>query len=375
MLNNNKVYKIISISDIHFGCSEPPEFIYNTLKEQFLDKINMIDFDIVAICGDIFDSKFMSNNPTITYALQFINDLVQICYNKNASLLIIAGTQSHDSGQLSLFYHYMNNTLLDVRIIENIRFELVKGLNILCIPELYGITQDVYENVLYHSQLYDICLLHGTYKDSYKGSEVATLNSNKAPVFGMNHFINCKGVILMGHYHTPGCYDTYAYYNGCPIRYKFGEEETKGFMITIYNPDTRQHYTELIPIQSHIYATINIDHLINEDPRNIIQWIKDKKFNDGIDFIRVQFNNNTDNMTVVRNYFKNNSHIKFQEIDKKKKEFERINQEILETNQQYSFILDPNINEYDKITKYINKNEGYDFITSDELIKLLEGDN
>lgn len=371
---DQSVYKIISIADIHFGCNESPEYMYNQLKIQFIDRLYKIDFDIVSICGDLFDSKFMSNNVAITYALLFIDELVKLCSYKNATLILLAGTLSHDANQLSLFYHYMNNPSVDVRIIEKIQFENIKGLRVLCIPELYGISEEEYNNILYYSKGYDICFLHGTYKNSYKGSEIATLNSNHAPVFGINHFDNCAGVILMGHYHIPSVYDGYAYYNGSAFRFRFGEEEEKGFLITLYNKYTRQHYTELIPIKSHTYSTININHLLNEDPKKIIDWIKSEKQNRNIDFIRVQFNNAGQNMDIVRNYFRTSPNIKLHELDRKDKQMQQIDQEILEKNQEYSYILDTSINDYDKFVMYMNQNEGYDFITSEELINLLEGD-
>ena len=371
MIDN--IYKIISISDIHFGCNESPEYMYTQLKEQFINKISYIDFDIVAICGDLFDSKFMATNPAITYAIQFIDDLANLCKTKNACLILLAGTLSHDANQLSLFYHYLYKRICDFRIVENIQFEQVGNLKILCIPELYGIPKEEYEKYLYYSGLYDICFLHGTYKNSFKGSEIATLNSNHSPIFCINNFINCCGNILMGHYHIPSSYDGYAYYNGSAFRYKFGEEEDKGFLITLYNKNTRQHYTQLIPIISHKYSTINVNHIINEDPKKIIDWIKSQKELYGIDFIRVQFNNATENMSIVRNYFRTNPHVKFQELDKKDKQMQQIDQKVLEQNQQYSYILDNSINDYEKICMYINQNEGYEFISSDELIKILEG--
>lgn len=369
---NNKIYKIVSISDIHFGCNENPEYMYNQLKQQFINKLINLDFDMIAVCGDLFDSKFMSNNIAITYAIQFIDDLVTFCTSKNATLLLLAGTLSHDANQLSLFYHYMNNPNIDVRIVEKIQFEDIKGLRVLCIPELYGISENEYINILYNSGGYDLCFLHGTYKNSYKGSEIATLNSNHAPIFGINHFDNCSGPIIMGHYHIPSVYDGYAYYNGSTFRFNFGEEQEKGFLVTLYNKNTRQHYTELIPIKSHTYSTININHLLNEDPKKIIEWIKSEKVNRNIDFIRVQFNNAGENMNIVRNYFRNVGNVKLQELDKKDKQIQQIDQEILEKNQKYSYILDSSINEYDKFVMYINQNEGYDFISSKELIKLLE---
>ena len=359
---NNYVYTIVSIADIHFGCNESPIYMYEQLKLQFTSKISNIDFQILTICGDLFDSRFMGNNPAITYAIQFIDDLVQLCTIKNASLIILAGTLSHDSGQLSLFYHYMNRPDVDVRIVEKIQFENIKNLRVS--------SSDKFSK-LFSSSFFSSSLSN---KGSFKGSEIATLNTTHAPIFGINYFENCAGPILMGHYHIPGSYDGYAYYNGSAFRYKFGEEEEKGFLVTLYNPYFRTHYTELIPIKSHIYATININHLLNEDPRKIIEWIKYQKESNKIDFIRVQFNNANENINIVRNYFKTNGYIKLQELDKKEKQLEKLDQEMLEKNQQYSYIIDTNISDYDKFIMYINQNEGYDYITSDELIKLLEGD-
>jgi DNA repair exonuclease SbcCD nuclease subunit len=215
-------------------------------------------------------------------------------------------------------------------------------------------------------------LLHGTFRGSFKGSEIATLKTNHAPIFSIENFISCGGPILMGHYHIPGCYEEYAYYNGSAVRFRFGEEQTKGFLVTAFNLDNRMHYTELIPIKSHSYITINIQHLIDKDPKIIIDYIKSEKANKDIDYIRVQFNYSNENMNIVRNYFRNVNNVKFKELEKKDKQMEQIDQEILEKNKEYSYILDNCIGDYDKFVMYVNQNEGYDFITTDELLKLLE---
>ena len=367
----NGLVKIISIADIHFGAVDPL-YEYNILRDQFINRISILDFDIIALCGDLFDSKFMSNNPIISYAITFVDDLVNLCRSKNASIIIIDGTQSHDNGQLSLFYHYLSDNTIDFRIVEKIQFEYVKGLRILCIPERYGIPEEEYKQILFYSGAYDICLLHGTFKGSYKGSEIATLNSNHAPVFSIGSFINCKGPIIMGHYHINGCYESYAYYNGSPLRYKFGEEEPKGFLITIYNPYNRYHLTRLIEIKSHSYITININNLLNNDPKNIIEYIKHYRESHNIDYIRVQFNNANENMQIVRSYFRNNPNVVLQELDRKSKALEQIDQSIIEQNSQYSYIIDNELDDYTKFVMYINQNEGEDFITVDELINILE---
>lgn len=367
----NNPLTIITIADIHFGALDP-KYTYEKLRDQFIKPLYSLNFDILAICGDLFDAKFMSNNPIISYTLIFVDEVINLCRQKGATFILLSGTESHDNNQLSLFYHYLQDPSIDIRIIEDIRFEMVKGMRILCIPEKYGLPEQEYNKVLFESGGYDLCFLHGTLKNSFKGTEVATLSSNHAPVFGINSFINCAGPILCGHYHIAGCYEEYMYYNGSPLRFAFGQEQPKGFMVTLYDPNSRRHYTQLVEIDSYIYNTINIDHLMSEDPKKIIEYIKHEKEVNNIDFIRVQFNNPGENMNVVRSYFRNIGNVKLQEMDKKEKQSRQIDQAVLERFNEYNYILDDNIGDYDKFCMYVNQNEGYDFITSDELISLLE---
>ena len=176
----------------------------------------------------------------------------------------------------------------------------------------------------------------------------------------------------MGHYHISGCYEGYAYYNGSTFRYQFGEEQAKGFLITLYDNISRYHYTQLIPVESYSYITINIDDIINQDPNTIINYIKHYKETHGINYIRVQYNNHTDNMNIVKNYFRTNSEVTLQELDKKSKQLQQIDKDISDQNSQYSYIVDDSIDDYTKFVMYMNQCEGKEFITVDELISILE---
>lgn len=366
------LHKIVTIADIHFGAIDPL-YMYNNLQEQFIKPITGLDFDILCICGDLFDSRFMSNNPIISYALSFIDNLVNVCRSKQATLILLEGTASHDNGQLKLFYHYLEDPSVDVRIIEKIDFLPIKGMKVLCIPEKYGLPEDFYKQILFNSGAYDLCFLHGTFRGSFHGTEIATLNATKAPIFSMASFCNCMGPILMGHYHVSSCYENYAYYNGSAFRWHFGEEQEKGFLVTLYDDQSRYHYTELVSIKSHKYITININDILTNDPKSIIEYIKNYKEQNGIDYIRVQFNNANDNINIVRNYFRNNTSVTLHELDRKSKQLEQIDINNLEQQQQYSYIIDPQMTDYQKFVMYINQQEGKEFITVDELINLLEG--
>ena len=359
----------VHISDIHFGALDS-KYQYDTLNSQFLEVINTVHFDILSIDGDLFDHKFLSNSDAIMYATMFINRCVAICKQKNATLVLIHGTNEHDANQLKLFYHYLNDNELDIRIVEHAKFEYIKGAKILCIPEEYGKGKEYYENLLY-SGIYDGVFMHGTYKNAIYGKNEEDLDSSREPVFSMNNFSLCRSAIISGHVHTAGCYDKYFYYNGSPLRWRFGEEEDKGFSIVLRDLDTGAHYFEFFPIISERYDTINLDHMLMEDPKHVIEHVKNLQAN-GIHNIRIEFTiDNEENLNIIKSYYKNNGTVKIKADVQKTKQDIQAEQILTERYKEYDYIMDKNLSEYEILTRYINQNKGYAYITTDELIAIL----
>lgn len=376
-LNNIDIYRRplieVHIADIHFGIIEPL-YQYNILKEQFLDRIRDIDFDIVSINGDLFDHKFMSNSDTVMYACLFINDLVDICRIKGATLIIIHGTSSHDSNQLKLFYHYLQDGTVDIRIVEDIRFEYVKGAKILCIPELYGKDKEFYDRYLL-SSTYDAVFMHGTIKGAIYSNSSTSID--KAYTFEIDDFQLCKGPIISGHIHVPNCFNKHFYYTGSPIYDRFGEEQQKGFLIVLHNLDTQNYYVHLEPIFSKKYVTINLNHLIYGDPKQIIDYVDSIRGVDNVEYVRIEFDKNdfTDvelsNLDLLKKYYRQNQFIKIKHQDIKNKQVLKANEEVLEKYKKYDYILDKSLDEYEILCMYINTNMKCEYITVDELKKIL----
>lgn len=362
----------VHIADIHFGSVDPLEE-YQILKEQFLDKISKIDFDILSIDGDIFDRKFMANSDVVYYAMKFVKNCVELCINKYATLIIISGTESHDSGQLKLFYGYKDYNNLDIRIVENARFEYVKGLKILCIPEEYNKGEDYYTNLLYYSGYYDTVFMHGTVVGSVYGANKENLNSTKYPIFSIDNFRNCKGPIISGHVHKAMCLNGYIYYCSNPVRYRFGEEEDKGFIIMLHDKITSFHSMNFIPIESFRYSTIDISTIEYSDYNAIIQYL-DELLMSGIDNIRIDFTNldNPVMQKVIEEYYANNKSISIKRYENKNPEV-NTTEEIEDKYSDLKFLLDPSIDSYTKFVEFINYNMGTQFITVDKLKSILKG--
>ncbi len=374
MINNQNFFIEAHIADIHFGALDP-KVQYNILKEQFIEKLYRLPIlDIISIDGDIFHHKFMANNESVSIACYFISDLIELCAVKNSTLLIIAGTYSHDAGQVKLFYPLMMQAKergIDVRIIEDIQFQYVKGKKILCIPELYGVPEERYKQFLYHSGVYDACYMHGTYVNAIYGKNIPELNSEREPVFCMNHFSMCAGPIISGHVHKPGCFDKHFYYSGSPYRWQFGEEEDKGFLFLLQDLRTRVYAVQFQPIISDKYVTLNLDYMLNQNPQEIINYVSKIMQEQNIRFIRLQFTQNSvEKLNMLQTYYRNNSNVTIETKLKNDNVVQDI-KEVEERYGQYDYLFDKNISPEQKLAQYINQCEGSVFITKEDLINIL----
>ena len=359
----------VHIADIHFGVIDP-KVQYTILTEQFLNKIVNIHFDVLVIDGDLFDHKFQANSDSVLYAELFISSCVNICKMKNATIVLLHGTSSHDSNQLKLFYHYLSDPTIDMRIVENTRFEIIKGKRVLCIPEEYNKGKKYYEEFLYNSGFYDGVYMHGTFKGAIYGANEVNLASKKNPTFDLTCFCNCKGPIISGHVHVPGCFEGHMYYTGCPIRWRFGEEQEKGFIILLHDLDSRRYHVHFEEIKSFRYDTVNVDHLL-ADPQRAISYINNLK-QSGIDFVRLEISiDKQDCLNIIKHYYQKDPTIKILETYKQEKEKREMQKALNTKYSGYDYILDDNLSPEDKLTRYINQEMGYTFITVDELKKAI----
>ena len=359
----------INISDLHFGAMDPCKQ-YQFLRTQCLDKICNIQFDVFCIQGDIFDRKFMANNDAIMYASLFIRDALAICNQKDALLLIISGTSTHDANQLKLFYHLMNQDN-HIAIVETVQFVQWKRYRILCIPEVYGLPEEVYTNALYNSGIYDMAILHGTVKNSIYGYDTATLSSDRHPVFDISHFYNCRGPIMCGHVHVSTCLQKHIYYTGSPYRWKYGEESDKGFMVCILDDITNRYFVHFEKIDCDLYNTYNLDNQLNLTAEALVEYIKTLKLNPD-DHVRIKFTQESNIIPIIKEYFKNNPKFSIDADDVQYQQSIRAVEQESASYAKYAFLLDPNISNEDKLVRYINIEEGREVITLKEFNDIID---
>ena len=315
----------------------------------------------------------LANSDAVMYAMEFVRICTELCIARNATLIILSGTESHDAGQLKLFYGYRDREELDIRIVERTQFEYAQGLKILCIPEEYGKGEEYYRALL--NDDYDTAFMHGTVVGSVYGANKEDLNSSRYPVFSIDSFDGCRGPIICGHVHKAMCLNSYIYYCSNPIRYRFGEEEEKGFCIVLHDRITSAHNLTFIPIESFRYDTIDIKTLEYADPNKVIEYLNGLLAN-GIDNIRIDFSNLDEPATqkIIEQYFANNSNVAIKRyIDKSNTPEVNTTAEIEQKYSELGFLLDPGLDSYTKFVHFINHNMGKQYITVDRLKEVLAG--
>lgn len=357
------------ISDIHFAAMDP-KHQYDILKDQFVNKISSLPkLDLICINGDLFDHKISLSSDATLYASTFIADLVEIAKYHNSTLIILQGTLSHDANQLKIYYHYMQRNDVDVRIVTNIRFETVKGCRILCIPELYNISEDYYNTILHHSDFYDICIMHGTVKGSVYGDNVGT-----GRLFTIDDFNNCRGPIIAGHVHKAGVFYDHIYYCGSPYRWRFDDDCFKGFILMSYNMDNTRYYLDYQEIISDIYKTISLDQLVNGDPMETIKYIRYIKDTEGINYIKVKFNSAIPGSVriAISNQFRNDNTVSLDFYSQEQEIAKQAEQKMQEDAAKFAFLLDSNYTDEQKFVMWVNylKNDEK-YFTIEELEEML----
>ena len=364
------------IADIHFGVIDPCT-TYSILMGQFVAPLSQMQtLDIVSIDGDLFEHKFMASSDAVVYAIYFIQALVEVCKQKGATLLLISGTGSHDADQMKLFYPYMKREDVDVRVIMSTRFEYVKGKKILCIPEQYNKGEEFYNRYLVYGGTYDACYMHGAFKGGIAGKNERDLDSTREPVFDLEDFGGCLGPIISGHNHIHSTYgDNAFFYIGSPIRWRFGEEQAKGWILLFHNTRERWFKVHFEPIISFRYDTLQLGDLMMSDPNTIIQYIEQVKAA-GVDFLRIQFTvNDGDKIALLKSYYRNRRDIVLENIsDRQRRDLvqEKLDSMDEEQKKMMTDLSNPNLTPEEKLVIYMNKKNGESMWTVDLFRKFMD---
>ena len=359
-------YKGVMIADIHFGAL-PVERLYNEL-EIFLDFIEKKSLDFIIILGDWFDKKINLNSKDAKYSTVFFERICQICIDNDIKLRIIQGTESHDNSQLEVLEILAKNKPVDFKVFYEVEEEeLFPDFNVLYVPEEYINSIDE-KYGKYMNKKYDMIFGHGMIQEVKFAALIQSSETTmkKAPIFKSKMLCDmCYGPIFFGHIHTKDIFNDRLYYVGSYSRWKFGEEEDKGFYYVKYENDTKEFEAKFIVNDKAMkYDTIEIyekeSGFYKLNTENQIKYIQNLIQSFEYDFLRLQFyipqgyENENLLINMINESFGKYKNLKLDfKVNSKIKSKREVEEKINLLLDKYGFIFDNKIDTYTKINKFI----------------------
>jgi len=282
----------VSLADLHFGVKHvSAASMRDQLKEHFFKTVDRMPYlDGIFILGDTLHTTTTSLNSDYSELFMwFASKIYKLARKRNATVIWIAGTLSHDGQQLSTIKHYVNNDDgIDFRVYDTVEeTEIWDTYKLLILPDVkVKKLSDIGDKLV--PGRYDMILGHGTIDTMQYFVQESENMPTKTYVYDVEKLMAAsKGPVMFGHIHQ---YQTIANkfcYVGPFTMLERGWQDA-GFVIgAIYNKDTTKFkfehylnpdsasYTE-INVTRHILNTIPIDEIIE----SIDEIISETKEND-----------------------------------------------------------------------------------------------
>ena len=240
------IYKFIVLADIHWGAMDSYT-MYNNLElvlEFIKQKKN--DLDFVVIAGDYFDYRLQLNSKTALLAIDWFDKLVTTCKDSNVKKIrVFKGTREHDNDQLEVFRpsYELDDGYLKIFNITTSE-ELLPGLQCVYCPD-ENMNLEEYHRTYYNKFIPypNIGFFHGNFDTILPDIEYNRIQEHQLAtmIYEYDRFAKLiKGPLISGHWHVKNEYES-LYYVGSYDRWKFNEEDDKGFIYSEIDTETNAY--------------------------------------------------------------------------------------------------------------------------------------
>lgn len=229
------------MGDVHMGHSSTPAVkIAEEIRHYLAYNKEAHTVDILVIEGDYWDKLLPNNHDDVFITEENIYYILNWCKDHDVTLLLVDGTPLHDAGQMQKFIHINDNAKINANLVfvedVSIRYIPKFDINVLFIPDRPRSSPEAtYQTVLKLMQemqleYIDVAIMHGAFQ--YQVPQIAPEHKH----IEENYLSIVKGPIFIGHIHTHSVFDRIIA-AGSFSRLKHGEEEAKGFIEAIVQPN------------------------------------------------------------------------------------------------------------------------------------------
>ena len=348
----SRSFKIISVlADLHIGnrrCSA--DTLRKQLKKYYFKQMEESPYlDAIFILGDLMHTIVSLNSEYSELFHWFISKIYKLAKKKNASVIIIKGTPSHDNDQLNNIKHYQNNEDgVDFRIFEQISETELFGMKLLILPDV-RVKKDTDIEKYLENKKYDMILGHGTIDKMQFFQQESENMPMKSYVYKCKDLCKAsRGPVLFGHIHQYHEYFDKFYYCGPFTALERGTTMAGYLLLAIDSKHPSNYYVEHVdnPDTARYYEIeLDTDDILENSADQIIQaideYIADAQPHDLITLRIFRDNENTsaDKVLLIEGKYRLDK--RFSIIKKIVSDDEEEKQKkFIERKTKYSYILD-----------------------------------
>ncbi len=352
-------YSFIVIADIHWGAMDSA-LMFNNLQLiiEFIRQMkNKLDFVIIA--GDYFDYRLQLNSKTALLSIEWFTELIEACKQSNVKKIrILKGTREHDNDQLEVLRQIYDENDQYIKLFNSTESEeLLPNLRCVYCPDENMNLQE------YHQKYYNkfipspnIGFFHGSFDSILPDIEFKRIQEHHIPtmIYEYEKFSKLiKGPLIAGHWHVKKDYKA-LYYVGSYDRWKFNEDDDKGFIYGEIDTETNKYFIyrvknilayeyKTLIISSDDYATPDQFALLSNTINKLLKEYPDMK-------LKVSYLLNTQNdealvnFNIFQRHYATTKQIKIELKDLVKKEFKKAKKKQVEIEaSKYDYIFNSDI--------------------------------
>ena len=349
-------YKIFaSIGDLHIGNRNvQASDLKRQLKEHFFSPLSHFHkLDMIAVLGDTTHQVISLNSSYAELTAWFASEVYKLAKKKNAVVVWILGTPSHDLSNLDTIKHYQTYDDVDFRFYDKFTRDRVwDSYEFLAMPDLKVSDKKVVRDLLDPNHPVDFILGHGLIADMEFFSQESESNPTKTYVYTIDELeAASRGPVLFGHIHSYRRYGTKFVYGG-PFTLLERGGDSAGFLVSgiadrdhtkfvvehYDNPDASDYYDlEVTPKMLREIPTGDIVAAINE--------IAEEARGNDIFTLRITRDDDMDSLdkvVIIETHFRKDRRFSIVKKIRSKKQEEREEQQ-KQRKERYNYIMDEGI--------------------------------
>lgn len=265
--------RVLFFSDVHLMHGQTPTFviIYNLMIMIMACLQSRVD--AIYILGDLFDERDTLDSDGAQIAIEFLNDLLWLCKERNIALRVLEGTPKHDRKQSKTLVRLNKKVGVDLKYFDDItvfydeKIEKSVGL----IPDEYRTnakeTTKLFKNLMKANgyEKLDLMGMHGMFH--FQIPHIQSEANFDQDVFQRM----VKYMIAIGHDHNEKKYGIIRVL-GSPDCLSHGETGIKGVTLVDFKEDDAEAYFVMNPHPCPYY-TVNGE---GRDDESIIKEVEEK---------------------------------------------------------------------------------------------------